>query len=78
MVERVDRVDKEPLKAVMEDDEPEIEWDKAEFEDMTGFGEPLLPGNEGSYEGSDWVVRLIDAAIILVIVAIGFLLLRGF
>lgn len=67
-----DRVDEDALRAVMEDDEPEVQWEDLKgLEDTAGIEEPgLLSGAQGN----GWVVRFIDVAIILIILAIGFLL----
>lgn len=55
----------ELIKAIMEDDEPEVEW-IPEIEDYT-FNEV-----KASHPG--WIIRIIDVAIVVVFVVIGFLL----
>ncbi len=59
----------------MEDDELEVEWkgtEDAEFVDVLETG--LGAGDEGNV----WVLRAIDAAILLVMVVIAFLLARSY
>lgn len=68
--------DNELIKAVMEDDEPEIQWERAEvLEDATSLdAAEVFPESRGN----GWIIRFIDAAIVLVIIVLGFLLFRGF
>jgi hypothetical protein len=69
---KADRADDELIKAVMEDDEPEVEWASVEdFADAVHINSVETPH-------PDWMVRIIDIAILAVLAIIGLLLFRGF
>ena len=68
-----EKSDDELIKAVMEDNEPEVEW-IPEIEDVD------YSSNEGYTKASHpgWIIRIIDVAILVIFVIIGFLMFRGF